>query len=112
MGSYNFTFKPSVEKDPARVPHTTVTRVMKKIEGLALDPLPPPLRQAFRFRAAIPHQGRRLSSGVRSGQKSQAGCDSLRAAPARRVQADLTVLGLTHGSPDGAALQVCEVTVA
>ena len=41
MGSYSLTFKPSVEKDLERISHETVTRVMKRIQGLALDPLPP-----------------------------------------------------------------------
>jgi mRNA interferase RelE/StbE len=41
MGSYNLTFKPSVEKDLEGIPRSTVMRILKRIEGLALDPFPP-----------------------------------------------------------------------
>jgi len=40
MKPYDIDFKPSVEKDLETLPKTLVTRIMNKIEGLALDPFP------------------------------------------------------------------------
>lgn len=41
MGSYSITFKPSVEKDLHRLPKATISRVMQRIDALALNPYPP-----------------------------------------------------------------------
>jgi mRNA interferase RelE/StbE len=41
MGSYRLVFKESVAKDLRRVPKGDVARILKRIEGLAQDPLPP-----------------------------------------------------------------------
>jgi len=49
MASYNITFKPSVEKDLSSLSKALVSRVMKRIEGLATDPFP---RQAIKLSGA------------------------------------------------------------
>jgi mRNA interferase RelE/StbE len=41
MGSYRLVFKQSVAKDLRRVPKRDVARILKRIEGLAEDPMPP-----------------------------------------------------------------------
>lgn len=46
MDSYDINFSPSVEKDMRSLPKMLVSRVMKRIDGLRLDPFP---RQAIKL---------------------------------------------------------------
>ncbi|MEW6388523.1 MAG: type II toxin-antitoxin system RelE/ParE family toxin [Thermodesulfobacteriota bacterium] len=41
MDSYKIDFKPSVEKDLRNLSGSTLVRVMKRVEGLKDNPLPP-----------------------------------------------------------------------
>ena len=49
MTSFEVKFKPSVEKDFKDLPKSVVARVMRKIEGLADEPLP---RQSQKLQGA------------------------------------------------------------
>jgi mRNA interferase RelE/StbE len=40
MKPYSITFKPSVEKELKSLPKELVSRIMKKIENLAINPFP------------------------------------------------------------------------
>lgn len=41
MGVYSLVFKPSVENDLRRIPSSTASRIMERIEGLTKNPFPP-----------------------------------------------------------------------
>jgi mRNA interferase RelE/StbE len=41
MASYSLVFQPAVHKDLRRLPKRAIARVMARIEGLAINPLPP-----------------------------------------------------------------------
>jgi mRNA interferase RelE/StbE len=49
MASYSLLLKPSVEKDLRRLPRSTVSRILRRIEALAEEPAP---RQSVKLTGA------------------------------------------------------------